>query len=74
MGIVLLFQVVDDLSVSLSAFFSRYNTGGTLQVEQIVSCENRLKSVGNHDDGQAAFLLLLDIQNCILDFCLTFGV
>jgi hypothetical protein len=73
MCIVSLLESVDNVCVFLGSLGCGEDAGVALEVEQVLSCDNGLQSVGNHDDRHASFALLY-LLNGFLYFLFTLGI
>ena len=74
MCVVCALKLVHNLIVLGCSLLSGADFRGSFQVEQIVCRHDGLQTMRDHDNRQLARLLLLNIQDGVLDFCLTLWV
>ena len=74
MSIVGSHQLIDDLLVVICTLASMLNIVLAGKVEKVISSQDRLQTVSNHDDRQLSAHCLLDIENGVLHFFLAFWV
>ena len=74
MCVICALKLVHDLIVLGCSLLSSTDFRRSFQVEQIVCRHYGLQAMRDHDNRQLARLLLLNIQDGVLDFCLTLWV